>query len=350
MKLTIINDTHCGAIRSGGTTPASSWLLRQHTLQSFEDLLDRIDTDLLINGDLLDTYSIPMRDLLQVYMALTKWLARTGCRLYLAAGNHDLSKNAQQMSSFQMLCELLLQLSPNGGVVPIFKPTILMDHDAYVIPHMPNQELFNLAIEQVPDVKYLFLHCNVENKFAMQADHSLNLSLDQARALKVDHIIVAHEHQRTEHLKGKIQVVGNQIPTSIADCLGNADKWYVSVGDGKLEFHHAWSAEGDFDRQDWRSLADTGARFIRVEGEATAAEAAAVVSAISKFRSKAEALVITNAVKVEGQGDTETLQLGGEEVKAFDVLGAVYELLSPAEGAIVKKLLEGNKHVQTSTT
>lgn len=339
--LTVFNDNHVGAIRSGGTTPFTAWQLRQYLIEELTQLIKPVKGDMLFNGDLLDTDKIPLQDLMAVFTMFNEWLGNraAGGKIYLAAGNHDLPRNTQQMSSFQLLCQLLETVHP-GRVIPIFEPMHLKEHDAYVIPHLPNQELFNLALQEAVPAKFLFLHCNVDNKFAIEADHSLNLSLDQARELPYDHIIVAHEHQRSEHLKGKVQVVGNQTPSSVADCLGNADKWYVRIGDGKLEFMQSWVAAGDFARLDWRNLSDDGARFIRVEGTATAAEAAEVASRISKFRSKSPALIITNAVKVEGQNDAEELAATSESIKSFDVLEALYRLLTPAEAAVVKQLLE----------
>jgi hypothetical protein len=65
-----------------------------------------------------------------------------------------------------------------------------------------------------------------------------------------------------------------------------------------------------------------------------------MVSAISKFRARSEALVITNAVKVDGVDAEAELELSVEEMGVFDVKAAVMELLLPEERAVINKLLE----------
>lgn len=331
-----ISDLHLGAIRSGGTTPATAWQLRQNLLRDYLQLLDDIDEDLLINGDLFDTANIPMKDLLDAWAITTHWLLK-GHKLYLSAGNHDLSKNSTVLSSFQFFCQLLQTQFPKK-VVAIFEPMIIQTN-CYVIPHLPNQELFDMALAAVPTCKYLFLHANYDNKFAERADHSLNLTPAQAEAAPCEWIILGHEHQRRS--EGKVLVVGNQMPSSVADCLGNTAKFMLRCSDDKVEWLQTWEREGSFVQLDWEELADTGAEFVRVVGEAAAAEdAARVVANISKFRAKSKALVITNAVSIAGVDDAEQLQVSLEQVKAFDVMEALMRYLDDREQGVVKKLLE----------
>jgi metallophosphoesterase superfamily enzyme len=338
----MINDLHIGAIRTGGTTPTTAWQLRQNLLRDFNELLNQINDDLVINGDLFDTANVPMHDLLETWRLLSQWLTLTGATLFLVAGNHDLSKSSTQLSSFQFLCKLLTTQFPQQ-VVPVFEPRpirLIGPVCWYAIPHLPNQELFNLALEQVPpNTKYLLVHCNYDNKFAEAADHSLNMSAEQAMKLPVERIIFAHEHQRRDALNGKVLVVGNQMPSSVADCLGNDAKYMLSLGTDKVEWHCTWERKGNFSRMDWRELADDGAEFIRVEGTATDKEAAEMVSAIAKFRSRSKALVITNAVKIQGIED-EAATLTLEEIKGFDVLGALLKHLEPREQEVVRMLLK----------
>jgi hypothetical protein len=339
--LYVLNDTHLGAIRSGGTTPRSAWALRQYLLQRFDDLLQQCDGPLLLNGDVLDTFNIPYLDLLKTYLLLRGWLSK-GHRLHLSWGNHDVSKVSANVSSFGFLCSLLSE-HPNVTVFDQPGPIKVAGADGWVIPHMANQDLFNLKLQEVPQVKYLFLHCNYDNKFAQEADHSLNLSPDQARALPVERIIIAHEHQRSEHLQGKVLLPGNQIPSSVADCLGNDAKHMLQITDQTVKLVPVWQREGSFVRVDWRELstAPADAQFIRVEGDASTAEAAGVATAISKLRGKHEAFVITNAVKIEGRSlDTERISL--EQIQSYNVLDALMKRLKPAQQAVVKKLMEDN--------
>lgn len=334
--LYVINDIHAGAIRSGGTTPTTAWELRQAILKSYEGLLNICDSDLLINGDWLDGYSIPQADLLEVFHSTSRWLAQ-GHHLYAARGNHDASKNSQQMSSFDFLVKLLHSLYPDQ-VSPLFEPALIRP-DVYVVPHIVNSDLFELELAKVPAVKYVMVHCNYDNKFAQEADHSLDLSREWAEKLPVDHIVFGHVHQQSTALGGKVVIVGNQICTSIADCLGNTSKRMLKITDAGMEFIQTWTAEGSFSQQDWRELTDTG-DFIRVTGTATPDEAAKVVTALGRFRRDAKALVITNAVKI-GENDTSAeMVLTHEEVTSFNVMGALREFLGPDDAAEVDQIMK----------
>ena len=336
--LTFISDIHIGCNRTGGTTPATAYQLRLDLLSQFEELLSKIDTDLCVGGDLFDGPDISKQDLLRTYMILRDWLWRKpGRELYLMNGNHDLSKNSTNFSSFQFLAGLLSRES--SEVHHITEPT--MTPHGYMIPHVANQDLFNLALAGVPECAYLFVHCNYDNKFAVESDHSLNMSEEQAKASLARHIIFAHEHKARRALAGKVLVVGNQFPSSVSDCLDIVFKRMLVIEDGVPSFEETWQAEGDYAEQDWRDLKDTG-RFIRVTGTATAAEAAQVVTTISRFRATAQALVITNAVKVEGLNDNDALELSAEEITSYNVLAALTPLLTDDENKKIVILLEKN--------
>lgn len=348
MSLTHINDLHIGVIRSGGTTPLSAWRLRNFALSRFQYLLEQISTDLLINGDLFDTFVVPLHDLTQAYLCLRGWLARNPMRrLILVPGNHDLSKNSQLKSSFQALCDLLLLDYPRQ-VLLMMQPGVWKDEGMtlHVIPHLPSQELFDAALQNVqPDTDYLFLHCNYDNRFAVQQDHSLNLSPEQAKACPAKRIVIAHEHQRKIALTGKVQIIGNQFPTSIADCQGNAKKYMLHVTKDSIEYIETWLGSEDeiapYERLDWQDahLVNEHSAFIRVEGKATAAQAAQAVQAVAKLRASHDAYVITNAVEIES-ADGSGFEVSLEQIKSFDVLTALLKYLEPDEGAMIQKLLK----------
>ena len=345
MSLTVLNDWHLGCIRAGGTTPATAYQLRQDLLSQFEETLYGIDTNLLLNGDLFDGPNIPMADFLRTFQVLSDWLMRTGKKLLGSVGNHDLSKNQQTLSSFQLLMKLLIEVHGPERVTHI-EGGMDIGNGCYVLSHVANQDLFDVELDRVPPCDYLFLHCNYDNKFATESDHSLNLSREKAEAIPAKHIVFGHEHQARTELGGKVVIVGNQFPSSVSDCLGNDTKSYVvldlQVGDRvtvPLARIECWKAEGDFSEQDWCSLEDRG-RFIRVTGTATAAEAATVVQTIARFRQSAKALVITNAVKVEGVNDQDELELTHEAITGFNVHEALAKLLTPAENEKINKLLE----------
>jgi metallophosphoesterase superfamily enzyme len=340
--LTIINDVHIGAQRASGTTPLTQWRLRQYLLQEFEKLVVSVKGPLVILGDLFDTGHIPMVDVLATWKILRE-RCKQGLVLYLVNGNHDLEKTLTNLSSFQFLCKVLQTEFPDTVHVIDQPAKIGGAYDSiYVIPHLPNQDLFNLALEAVPACQYLLVHCNYDNKFAVQSDHSLNMSLEQAMACKAKYIIFAHEHQARTALGGKVFVAGNQFPSSVADCLGNDVKYMTGLSDvpGRMQ---TWSRPGEYIERDWRALIDGGEKFIRVVGKATAAEAGDVVSAISRFRNKSEALVITNATEVEGVADAEQIAITLEQVESFDVMQALLDCLDPREQKVVTDLLKSKE-------
>jgi DNA repair exonuclease SbcCD nuclease subunit len=340
MNLTALNDWHIGAVRAAGTTPATAYQLRQDLLAEFEDTLHNIDTDVLLNGDLFDGPDIPKPDLLRTFQILSDWVTRTGKRVIASNGNHDLSKNSTQLSSFQLLVALLQEVH-GPSVTHVAELTLFPNSENVkfaVLPHVANQELFNLAMEQVPECDYLFVHCNYDNGFAVESDHSLNMSREQAEACKARFIVFGHEHQGRVELGGKVVIVGNQVPSSVSDCLNNAEKAFFQIVEGSRHLPVTWKAEGDFSEQDWRSLTDTG-RFIRVTGTATATEAPEFTKAMSRFRQTAKALVITNAVRIEGVNDAEQLVMTQEEINNFNIRGALAEMLTPEENEKIDRLL-----------
>lgn len=329
--LTILNDLHIGVLRSGGTTPATAWNLRQQTLQATRELLDGIDTDLVINGDLFDSYACPHADLLEAFEIFSQWLER-GHKLWLVMGNHDLSTDSTKLSAAEFFGKIL---ESGCERVQVLRGSGWINAETYAISHVSNQDLFDIELSKVPPCEYLLLHCNYDNKFAAQSDNSLNLTEDTAKALPVQTIILGHEHQRRSMLDGKVQIIGNQIPTSVADCLGNKQKVYARLS-SDLELVTCWHSEGDFIELDWQELREVPCRFVRITGEATAAQAPDVAKAISRYRSVSEALVVTNAVKIaqeSGEGFAQDL----ETLQGFNVLDALLSFFTPEEAAVIKE-------------
>jgi hypothetical protein len=181
----------------------------------------------------------------------------------------------------------------------------------------------------------------------------LNVSEEQALEFtkKGVTLVFAHEHisrveipHATPADGGSVVCLGNQIPTSVADCIGNDRKFYWELTNDGLQKHECWSDRGDngYQALDWRSLdPDCPAKFIRVVGDALNAEAAAVIDAIHKFRQKSSAFVITNAVKIEGIAEIGDLPETFSAAAKFDVMDFVYRQLDEAEVEIIRKIAEG---------
>ena len=350
----IISDTHIGVQRAGGTTPQSQQALRDYLRNSLESLLATENEWVVVNGDLFDKFTVDTSEVLLTCEIFYRWLGeRPSAKLTLISGNHDWSPRGHEVSSFHLLVAML-QMSSVGHRV------LIRDHtngfstagaigclNVFCIPHMPNQALFDAEIQSAAATPgkdwYLLLHCNYKNTFADHSDHSLNLSDDQVGALMEAgwSLIIGHEHIGYSLRGGRVLVVGNQFPSSVSDCLSNQTKHAVRLTDKGLELVQTWSRDGFYLEVDWRQIEEgAGADFIRVTGEATSAEAAEVIKAISTLRQTSDAFVITNAVKVAGHDMSgEKAAESIENLKAFDVLSAIYENLNEAEVDTVRGLL-----------
>lgn len=351
----LINDLHLGVNRVSGTTPQSREDLRTYVFAEFDKLLDitEDDNDLVILGDLFDAFEVAPRDWLEAYRLLAAWCAYDSHHtLYLVAGNHDISPKGLKVSTFEAIGAVLVKQFKNVKVIGIDK-TLTVDGYIHIVAHHRNQEFFDLALAEVLEDcergDYVLLHANFNNKFAERSDHSLNVS--EAQALEFTKkgvtLIHAHEHQSRVEIPhgtpadgGSVICLGNQIPTSVADCLGNNSKFYWSLGHGGLTKTECWMAEGNYEAVDWRDLnQDSPAKFIRVVGDAVNAEAAQVIDAIHRFRQKSHAFVITNAVKIEGIADIESIPDTFEAAKKFDVMEFVYRQLNEAEAEVIRKII-----------
>ena len=349
----VLNDIHIGVQRKGGTTPASQEALRNYLFTAFEEtLVNSSEKTLLIAGDLFDEFEVSPRDWLQTYQILQDWCVQKGS-LALLAGNHDHSPKALRVSSFEMLCTVLKEQF-DGRVTVIGIDEWGVFDEAIALAHASNQDIFNQKLAQVlavcdgQGIKHVFLHANYDNNFAAVSDHSLNVSEEQSMefAAKGINLIFAHEHQaRTKNffgLTGKVTVMGNQWPTSISDCLNNSSKYCHTLDGGVLTKHETWNdglLNTGYDCVDWGNLTNTNDNgFIRIDGRASAAEASEALAAISKFRQKSKAFVISNAVKIDGIADKETLAQSLEETKTFDVWAFIEKQLTPEELVTVVKL------------
>lgn len=354
----VLNDLHLSAQRSAGTTPASALRLRRWLQHQFANFVSEVNEPLLINGDLFDGFNVDNADVLECFHTLARFASRQN--LYLVAGNHDLAKDSNKLSSFEWLASVLATIHPHS-VLLVMNPTWLPTENAYVIPHLVNQQALDDAIgylledivpaatRQLCPIKFCLFHANYDNHFAAQADHSLNVSQDQALALINAGIlpVFGHEHpKRVVDLgDGDVLCTGNQWPSSVSDCIGSTGKYaHRLLPSGNYESIQTWGPEheGGYTEIDWRELdqADTGTRgFVRVTGEATFEEAGEVVAAVSRLRQQSEAFVITNAVKIGGAGDDLELAENAEVAQKLDVVNLLLSVLDEKEAARVKEVL-----------
>lgn len=357
-KRLLLNDVHLGVQRSGGTTPTSAARLKGWLLQQLRDVMfEHLDKDIIFNGDIFDAFAVSMQDVLEFYFLCDLWLNRSeGGSITLGRGNHDIAKDSTKLSAFDFVGELLSRHWGNQ-VLTVTEP-VMVAPGIFMIPHMPNQDLFNLAMERIPDeAKMVLVHANFDNRFAVERDHSLNVSREQAWKIitaadgptePVRRLIFGHEHQGKRDFAGRLHVTGNQWPTSVADCMGNPDGMkcahIIHSPDSELEPITTWVSRDSFNVVQWQDLStlpdNAPSNFVRVTGRATAAESPEVIKAIAQFRQRSEAFVITNSVVVEGMKDITALTETAEEIKAFDVLKFLFEQLDPEQSTAVKALVD----------
>lgn len=357
MKTLVINDIHLGVSRVGGTTAESAAALREYAHDQFRELLALAEAEnclsVIINGDLADQYNLPLSEALEIYETMDLFLRNNPFKdLILACGNHDLSKDSSRLGTVEFVGALLTMKYPDRFTL-IREPRDLSGR-IYVIPHVVNQDVFELELSRVPEgTKYLLLHSNWDNRFAAEAEHSLNLDRATAKVLKERGItlILGHEHQGRESLGGKVVVVGNQFPSSVSDCMPHGDgqkngtKRALIIEDGAHRFVPTWSddaAEGWFARIDWRELKDVeeeGRGFVRVEGDASEAEAADVIKAISAFRQRSKSFVVTNAVRVEQADSLEDVAASIEDIRNVSVLELLLAELDEQQVSAVRRLV-----------
>lgn len=343
---TIINDTHLGVTRNAGTTPASQLALTQWQEGMFSMLLEEAEnTNLIILGDLFDSYTVPASAIAFAYLRLRKWLeVNPNNDLYLVRGNHDASRDSYKLSSFDLLCKVL---SDSERVVPV-TDTMILDSRIAIIPHFGTQDEFTYKLRSLPDhLAFVLLHANYHNGFAAQSDHSLNVEENVARRVPGT-LVFAHEHHHRTELFGKVVVIGNQIPTSIADCVGSDVKYYaqleVNSSGSQIDLVPILTMPEEYVEVDWRELLDGAeslryTHFVRVTGDALESEADMVVRAIAKFRGASTAFVVSNAVRIGEAAQSLDLPRTLEAAKAFDVLSAVLDSLTKEQASAVRELL-----------
>lgn len=349
----IISDIHLGTQRQAGTTPATQQALKQYLRDEFKLLVERATGHLVVNGDMFDGFTVDPAEVISAYEVLTKHVAN-GAVLTLGMGNHDASAKGDKTSSFHLLAHILsAQFPAHVQVVDNTCGLTEIASKVWMVSHMTNQDLFDIEIDKACNAGvgkgFLLLHCNVMSPFAEKADHSLNLSEQQLDALTDAgwQIVVAHEHQMKSYQGGKCLIVGNQIPSSVSDCLNNKnnEKFYAKIEDGKVELVKWQSLVDVYTEVTWQDIglrADLdNFKFIRVTGDCTSEQAADMVGRVSKLRQASTAFVVSNNVKIEGVAQMEGLaEMTAENITKFDVLGALLEELTEKEAEVVKELLK----------
>lgn len=337
----VTTDWHIGVSRVGGTTPETQVRIRQKILREFAAQLG--DNDHLIAGDLFDSFTVDTSEIMKVYQILATWLSISGKQICLLRGNHDYHPSGGKESSFNLLGEILCTHFPEQVTVAT---EVTRWKNFVLVPHVPNNEILKLEIDKIwdEDGKFIVFHANVANKFAQDSLHSLNVTQDVLDHLsKKNTLVFGHEHQHRVLNDGKVIVLGNATPSSVADCLGAQKKCLMRVDGNNYKLETIWERDVEFCETDWTDISDQGKPFVRVTGKASSSQSSEVIEAIAKFRKSSKALVITNAVEVEGVGNFEEIEaIAVDDVKSYDVLSSIYAELDEREVSVIKNLLQEN--------
>jgi DNA repair exonuclease SbcCD nuclease subunit len=328
MKRLIIGDVHQGLNRKTGVTVQS--------LESFEGdkalalmrvMGDNRDKEVIIAGDLFDSSAVSLISIVRMVRTLTAHPRK----VYVIAGNHDLSKDSTKLSSLLMFKEWVESMESNVEVV---LAPLEIEEGTWLLPHQVNQEAFDrkLLLLQSEGAKVVVTHCNYENNFAVEADHSLNMTKEQATMFDI--VVSGHEHNA--RTLGNVSMIGSFLPCTVDEA--SVDK-HCLILEGTLieKYEHCDQTECCwYEEVDWHDLEDyaTEAGFIKIVGTATSEEAALALNAVAAFRKQSHAYMIRNAVVLEKVG-LEVLE--GEALDNIDALVLLGKLLSDEH----KKMLKG---------
>jgi len=308
----ILSDLHLDPDRQAGTTLESRIALADWQFDQLERILETPHDRLIINGDLFHKSSASDKTIRRLFDILSK-----EPEVIINRGNHDeTSMKVGDICSLQLLGAIL----PNVKVIFDEPETVGSYH---FIPHCFDQETFNKCIEEVPREKLVFIHANFDNGFAIEPDHSLNLSRLQLDALmnKRCTVFLGHEHA-FKAIPG-MNILGCSIPTSIADTL-SGDKYVHLLSDDNIEQILSWSSQ-DYLEVDFTELDTIGSQnFVRVTGVCETHEYSKISREIAKLRASSKAFIISNAVKVKTI-DKDVLSL--EELTRINVIDMLLELV-----------------------
>lgn len=371
MQALILNDTHLGFARKGGTTQHSAEALHDYLYKGFEEqVMAHTDKVFIHGGDLFDSFEATNLNILRAFNVFVDFIENSKKPLYLLRANHDWHPSGSKVSAWDMMARILKSIYPER-VNLVYGEFASLYENVYAIGHCANQALFDFAMDEAvvhskkdTGYKWLILHANYDNPFAEQADHSLNVSASKAHELvKAGYkLVFAHEHQ-ARYLKfnaeGKtsycgisdadVVIMGNQLPSSVSDCLSHGVAQAKGVknlhilSEDKIEAIPTWEREGSFIRVDWSELnLVSKEKFIRVEGNIEQSQVDEVFSVIQRFRNKSDAYIITNAVKIEGMNalDEEEANISIEDIKTFDIMGEFLKLFTAEEQKTLEKIME----------
>jgi hypothetical protein len=189
---------------------------------------------------------------------------------------------------------------------------------AAAVPHVASQELFEdslvLALDAPPArfkgwPRVLLLHCNYNLSEDRGSKTTLNLKPDYAEELLTvyDYLLLGHEHVPSEHLNGRVIVVGNTHPTGFSDI---SDKRTLKLTrGGEFEEKLVWDATTGYAVYPHDQIPrSTDAEFVRISGTVAPEQLLSVKRDIqSMWQRSPNLFAVKDEVQVPGMAVTPSL-------------------------------------------
>mgnify|MGYP005846120545 CR=1 FL=1 len=324
MKQILVSDIHLGLRRRAGTTPTSTVAYESLQFEALDSTItDANDLGLpvVVLGDIFDKPTVEY----SVLWRAVESFSRVKYGLTLVKGNHDIGGDKERLTAFDMLCLLV------PGATGVSEPTLSGNYT--IVPHAHNQDIFDEWLTQASGT--ILTHANFDNFFAVDKDHSLNITPEQAQ--KFTALISGHEHERRQ--VGNVTMLGSLLPCNIGEAKTAKGYHIFNSATGDLEFIEVWSPQDSYIEINWADLpCDTDAEFIRVNGEAEFSQGAQVIQAIAEFRKTSGAYFVSNSVKV---GDLVLGELDDVEadLDSFNPLEAFWSILGEESAMKIKEIV-----------
>lgn len=337
MSIIVYTDPHLGLQRAAHTTPESKRRLQDALFAAVGEIhalkyQNEGQNFLVCVGDFFDTYSNPEE--------VTARAARPLSQLdFCLSGNHDVVGRESKMGSLELLDRVLhrdpgqdSKLSVIAGAYgePYCRSWLVLSHNCSMtfVPHVASSDLFEasleLAMKELDSLKalagdkpikhYLFLHCNYDNDMAAEKEATLNLTASDAEVLLehgFDYIVLGHVHQPSDHLGGRVIVLGNTHPTGFGD-LGFKRIMMINE-QGERYFESAYEAEiyeASLDLDDYltgKAALSSQVRFATLTGNIGPERAADLAKAVKQIWSECDGLMaLRSVVSIENPMQVKT--------------------------------------------
>lgn len=326
MTIIVYTDPHLGLQRAAHTTPESKRRLQDALFAAVGEIhAKKYQGDkqnfLVCVGDFFDTYSNPE----EVTARAARPLSQVD---YCLSGNHDVVGRESKMGSLELL-DRVLHRDPkdpsNLNVVagaygePYCRSWLAFSHNCSMtfVPHVASSDLFEASLELAmaeldklkalagdkPIKHYLFLHCNYDNDMAAEKEATLNLTADDAEVLLehgFDYIVLGHVHQPSDHLGGRVIVLGNTHPTGFGDLGFKRIMMINEQGERYFEpVYDAETYEASLDLDDYLSgkeQLDPRVRFAALTGSIGPERAVDLAKAVKQIWSESENLMALRSI------------------------------------------------------